>query len=80
MSTTLTELQRLHDAVQSGQITVEQIKDEHRSDYEEYVANLATQPTPQQQPSIVDMNAFELLSEAAKGVGEVGLSMATARS
>jgi len=78
MSTTLTELQRLHDAVQSGQITVEQIKDEHRSDYEEYVANLATQPTPQQQPSIVDMNAFELLSEAAKGVGEVGLSMATA--
>jgi len=78
MSTTLTELQRLHDAVQSGQITVGQIKDEHRSDYEEYVANLATQPTPQQQPSVTDMSAFELMSEGAKGVGEAVLSMATA--
>lgn len=78
MSLTLTELKRLYDAVQSGEINASQIKEEHRSEYQEYAANVSAQAAPQQQPSVSDMSAFELMSEGVKGLGEAAISMATA--
>jgi len=78
MAATLRELKRLHDAIQSGEVTVDQIKADIRPDYDEYVANLAARPPAPQQSNVENMSAFQLMSEGVKGVGEAALSMATA--